>query len=76
MEKLLNISKLLLMEMLRRWVPEFKGFRVMQNLVSLRCVDVCMCFGLSVVGDQVQFDDEICGKLGHCLMVRQQQLKL
>jgi len=48
----------------------------MQNLVSLRCVDVCMCFGLSVVGDQVQFDDEICGKLGHCLMVRQQQLKL
>jgi len=53
MDRPLNISKPLLMEMLRRWVSEFKGFRVLQNLVPLRCVDVCICFGLSVVGDEV-----------------------
>ncbi|QCE00052.1 hypothetical protein DEO72_LG7g1338 [Vigna unguiculata] len=36
MDRPLNISKPLLMEMLRRWVPEFKGFRVMQHVVPLR----------------------------------------
>jgi len=64
MDRPLNISKPLLMEMLRRWVPEFKGFRVMQHVVPLRCVDVCICLGLTIVGDEVQFDDEICGVVG------------
>jgi len=50
--------------MLRRWVTKFKGFHVMQNLIPLRCVDVCICFGLSVVGDDVEFDYELCGKVG------------
>ena len=47
-----------------RWVPEFKGFRVMQHVVPLRCVDVCMCLGLSIVGDVVKFDDKICREVG------------
>jgi len=36
----------------------------MQNPIPLRCVDVCICLEFSVIGDDVEFDDELCGEVG------------
>jgi len=49
---------------LSRWVPAREFIQVRQQLVKLSCLDVSICLGLSVGGDDVVFDTELCGEVG------------
>jgi len=50
----------LLREVLSRWVTIGEFIQVRQQLVKLSCLDMSICLGLSVGGDDV-FDTEFCG---------------
>jgi len=60
----LNFNCALLREVLSRWVPIGEFIQVRQQLVKLSCLDVSICLGLSVAGDDVVFDSELCGEVG------------
>jgi len=51
----------LLREVLSRWVTIGEFIQVRQQLVKLSCLDMSICLGLSVGGDYVVFDTELCG---------------
>ncbi|QCE06002.1 hypothetical protein DEO72_LG9g1011 [Vigna unguiculata] len=56
-----------LLEILKRWLPTHESFRVMQQSVSLSCVDICMSLRLDVDGLDVEFDKNVCGVVGSLL---------
>ena len=50
--------------MLSQWVPIGEFIQVRQHLIKLNCLDVSICLDLSVEGDDVVFDSELCGEVG------------
>jgi len=63
-KKELNINCALLREVLSQWVPIGEFIQVRQHLIKLNCLDVSICLDLSVEGDDVVFDSELCGEVG------------
>lgn len=55
----INISGVLLREVLRRWDTHSVGIRVGNRLISFSKLDVCFGLGLRIVGDPVFDDDRV-----------------
>ena len=64
LERSLDICIPLLVELLRRWDEGEQFFHIWKHLVPLSVVDVCFSLGLSVIGEEVEFDVYGCGLVG------------
>jgi len=57
----INISCLLLRELVSRWSPNDKSFRIREFLVPQSSLDVCMGLGLGITGQEFSFNDNNLG---------------
>jgi len=75
LERCLDICTPLIQQLVRRWDSCEESFRLWQHLVPFGVVDVCISLGLSVLGEEVQFDGYACGCVaslfsGECITIK------